>query len=123
MPQKNQVLVCLHPTLRTFDLKTLGLALARVLHIFSFSDILITMEFLTVGLLGILPWAHIVLSIVLVASILLQQTGAGVGGAMGGGDDSVHYTRRGMEKGLFYISIVIAILFALSAFVVLLINK
>ncbi len=77
------------------------------------------MEFLV----DILPWAQIILSIVLVATILLQQTGAGVGGAMGGGDDSVHYTRRGMEKILFYISIVIAILFALSAFAMLLINK
>ncbi len=77
------------------------------------------MEFLV----NVLPWAQIMLSIVLISTILLQQTGAGVGGAMGGGDDSVHYTRRGMEKLLFYVSIVIAILFALSAFVILLINK
>jgi preprotein translocase subunit SecG len=73
------------------------------------------MEFL----ITILPWAQIILSIILTASILLQQTGAGVGGAFGGGDDSIRYTRRGMEKGLFYLTIIVAILFALSAFVML----
>jgi preprotein translocase subunit SecG len=76
------------------------------------------MEFLV----SILPWAQIVLSIILTATILLQQTGAGVGGAFGGGDDSVHHTRRGMEKVLFYLSIITAILFALSAFAVLILR-
>lgn len=76
------------------------------------------MEFL----ITILPWAQIILSIILVASILLQQTGAGVGGAFGGGDDSIRYTRRGMEKVLFYLSIIIAILLAVSAFAMLLIR-
>ena len=69
------------------------------------------MEFLVT----VLPWMQIILSVILVAAILLQQTGAGVGGAFGGGDDSIRYTRRGMEKVLFYLSIVVAILFALSA--------
>lgn len=73
------------------------------------------MEFLV----KVLPWAQIILSIILVAAIILQQTGAGVGGAMGGNDDSIHYTRRGAEKVLFYISIVIAIIFALSSVVTL----
>ena len=77
------------------------------------------MEFLV----KILPWVQIILSIILGASILLQQTGAGVGGAMGGSDDSIHYTRRGMEKFLFYLSIVIAILFALSALAILFIQR
>lgn len=76
------------------------------------------MEFLVT----VLPWVQIILSIILAAAILLQQTGAGVGGAFGGGDDSVRYTRRGMEKVLFYVSIIIAILFALSAFAMLVIN-
>ena len=75
------------------------------------------MEFLVT----ILPWEQIILSIILGTTIILQQTGAGVGGAMGGSDDSVHHTRRGMEKVLFYVTIVVAILFALSAFVMLLI--
>ena len=76
------------------------------------------MEFLVT----VLPWSQIILSIILVTAILLQQTGAGVGGAFGGGDDSIRYTRRGLEKVLFYTSIVVAILFALSAFAILILR-
>lgn len=83
-----------------------------------FSAIVSGMEFLVT----ILPWTQIILSIILGTTIILQQTGAGVGGAMGGSDESIHYTRRGMEKVLFYITIVVAILFALSAFAMLLIT-
>jgi protein translocase SecG subunit len=64
-----------------------------------------------------LPYIQIILSVVLVLSILLQQSGAGVGGALGGGDgSSFHHTRRGFELFLFYLSITCGILFALSAF-------
>ncbi|OGI65570.1 preprotein translocase subunit SecG [Candidatus Nomurabacteria bacterium RIFCSPHIGHO2_01_FULL_40_24b] len=64
----------------------------------------------------ILPYAQIILSVVLVLSVLLQQSGAGVGGALGGGDEgSFHHTRRGFEKFLFYLSIICGILFALFA--------
>lgn len=73
------------------------------------------MEFLVT----VLPWLQIILSIILTTAILLQQTGAGVGGAFGGGDDSIRYTRRGMEKVLFYVSIIVAILFSLSAIAIL----
>ncbi len=76
------------------------------------------MEFLVT----VLPWIQIILSIILTTTIILQQTGAGVGGAFGGGDDSIRYTRRGMEKVLFYISIIVAILFTLSAFAMLVIR-
>ncbi len=68
----------------------------------------------------ILPYAQIVISVLLIVSILLQQTGAGVGGALGGGDEgTVRNTRRGFEKFLFYLSIVCAVLFALSALLVI----
>ncbi|OIO30493.1 preprotein translocase subunit SecG [Candidatus Nomurabacteria bacterium CG1_02_43_90] len=77
------------------------------------------MEFLVT----VLPWIQIILSIILTTTIILQQTGAGVGGAFGGGDDSIRYTRRGMEKVLFYISIIVAILFTLSAFTMLVIQR
>ncbi len=64
----------------------------------------------------ILPYAQITLSVLLILSILLQQSGAGVGGALGGGDEgTIHHSRRGFEKFLFYLSIVCAVLFALSA--------
>ena len=64
----------------------------------------------------ILPYAQIILSVVLVTAILLQQSSAGVGGALGGNDtSSFHHTRRGFEKFLFYLSIICGILFALLA--------
>ncbi|MBI2631022.1 preprotein translocase subunit SecG [Candidatus Nomurabacteria bacterium] len=65
---------------------------------------------------NILPYAQIILSVILVVAILLQQSGAGVGGALGSGDtESFHHTRRGFEKFLFYLSLACAILFALFA--------
>lgn len=54
--------------------------------------------------------AQIVISVLLIASILLQQRGEGLGAAFGGGD-SVTSTRRGAEKTLFTIAIVLAVLF------------
>ncbi len=64
----------------------------------------------------ILPYAQIILSVVLVLSIMLQQSSAGLGGALGGNDGGAfHHTRRGFEKFLFYLSIVCGILFAVFA--------
>ena len=61
----------------------------------------------------ILPWIQIGVSALLIITILLQQTGAGLGGALGGGDGASNYrTRRGFEKFLFYLTIIIAIIFA-----------
>lgn len=57
---------------------------------------------------------QIVLSILLVAAILLQQRGTGLGSAFGGGGE-VFRTKRGVEKGLFYATIVIAALFFVTA--------
>jgi len=71
----------------------------------------------------ILPYAQIILSVVLVTAILLQQSGAGLGGALGGSDgNSFHHTRRGFEKFLFYLSIVCGVLFTLSAFLTIIIK-
>ena len=71
----------------------------------------------------ILPYTQIILSVVLVTAIMLQQTGAGVGGALGGNDaGSFHQTRRGFEKFLFYVSLVCGILFALSAILAIIIK-
>ena len=70
----------------------------------------------------ILPYVQIVLSVLLVISVILQQSAAGLGGAFGDNFSSAYHTRRGFEKTLFYASIVIAILFALSAFTALIIK-
>lgn len=71
----------------------------------------------------ILPYAQIILSGLLITSILLQQSGAGVGGALGGGDEGFHHTRRGFEKFLFNLSIVCGILFALSVLLTIILKS
>ncbi|HYF13282.1 MAG TPA: preprotein translocase subunit SecG [Candidatus Paceibacterota bacterium] len=69
---------------------------------------------------GVLPYIQIVLSVLLVICILLQQTGASMGGAFGGDNFSAAYhTRRGSEKTLFYATIILGTLLALTAFVTL----
>jgi len=72
------------------------------------------------GLAGILPYIQIVLSILLVAAILLQQTGSSLGGAFGGDNFSAGFhTRRGTEKFLFQATIVLGALFVASSFLAL----
>ena len=66
---------------------------------------------------GILPYIQVLLCVLLIVCVLLQQTGAALGGAFGGDNFSAAYhTRRGMEKYLFYATIIIGILFAVSSF-------
>lgn len=75
-------------------------------------------------LAGALPYIQIALSVLLIICILLQQTGASMGGAFGGDNFSAAYhTRRGSEKFLFYATIVLGTLFALSAFIALVIHN
>ena len=71
----------------------------------------------------ILPWIQISLAIILSLAILVQQSAAGIG-SLGGGSDTggIHHTRRGFEKFVFYLTIVVAILFALSAFAAILLK-
>ena len=67
---------------------------------------------------GILPYIQITLSVALIVCVLLQQTGASLGGAFGGDNFSAAYhTRRGSEKYLFYATIVVGVLFSVSSFV------
>lgn len=72
---------------------------------------------------GILPYIQTVLAIVVVVCILLQQTGASMGGALGGDNFSAAYhTRRGMEKYLFYATLISGALLAASALAALIIR-
>lgn len=74
------------------------------------------MEFIRSVVLPILPYIQIVLSVLLVAAILLQQRGSSLGGAFGGDNFSAAFhKRRGAELFLFKLSVVLAILFVLSA--------
>ena len=60
--------------------------------------------------------AQILVSIALTVLVLLQAKGSGIGTALGGGTTSSFRTRRGVEKTLFQLTIVLAIVFlAVSA--------
>jgi preprotein translocase subunit SecG len=55
--------------------------------------------------------AQILVATVLTLVILLQAKGSGIGAAFGGGTSSSFRTRRGVEKTLFQLTIVLAIVF------------
>ena len=53
----------------------------------------------------------IITSIALIASVILQSKGAGLGGLTGGDTGGVFSARRGIEKTLFRITIGLSVLF------------
>lgn len=68
------------------------------------------------ALVSALPYAQIILSLLLIVGIVLQQRGATLGGAFGGDNfASTFYKRRGAEKFLFNATILIAVLLVLAA--------
>ena len=70
-----------------------------------------------------LPYVQIALSALLIVTILLQRTGASLGGAFGADNfSSGFHTRRGLEKTLFWATIILGILFAISALINLFIS-
>jgi preprotein translocase subunit SecG len=73
--------------------------------------------------LAILPYVQIVLSVLLIVAILLQRTGANLGGAFGSDNfSSGFHTRRGAERTLFYATIILIVLFAATALANLLLS-
>jgi len=66
------------------------------------------MSSLTLGI------AQIVVSIALVACVLLQQRGGGIG-VVGGLQTQFYGTRRGLERIIFWLTIILGILFIVLA--------
>ena len=72
---------------------------------------------------GLLPLVQIALAVLIIGAVLMQRTGASLGGAFGADNfSSGFHTRRGLEKTLFHTTIVLGILFALSALTNLIIS-
>lgn len=61
--------------------------------------------------------AQIIVSIALVLAIVLQSKSAGLGGLTGGDTGGVFRARRGVEKTLFNLTIVLSVIFFLIAIV------
>ncbi len=55
--------------------------------------------------------ALIIISVLLILSVILQSKGAGLGGLSGADTDSVFTARRGVERTLFRLTIVLSVIF------------
>lgn len=62
--------------------------------------------------------AQIVLAVALILAILLQVRGGGLGGIFGQ-QESVYRTKRGVEKTLFQLTIILVVLFIIISIVAL----
>ncbi len=60
---------------------------------------------------AILPFIQIIVAILLIVFILLQQRGTALGSAFGGEGGGFYATRRGIQKKIFWATIVCGVLF------------
>ena len=63
--------------------------------------------------------ALIIVSIALIASVVFQNKGVGLGGLTGADSSQVFSARRGLEKTVFQITIALAIVFLLITLIAL----
>jgi preprotein translocase subunit SecG len=59
--------------------------------------------------------AEIIIAVALIVVILLQVKAASLGSAFGGSDSSLYTTRRGVDRILFNLTIVFAVIFLILA--------
>ncbi len=71
---------------------------------------------------NILDGGLILTAIALVVSIVLQSKGAGLGGLTGSDAGGVFTARRGIEKTLFWVTIVFSVLFFALAITLVIIS-
>jgi preprotein translocase subunit SecG len=55
--------------------------------------------------------ALIIISVLLILSVILQSKGAGLGGLTGADTGSIFTARRGIERTLFWVTIILSALF------------
>ncbi|GJQ52063.1 MAG: preprotein translocase subunit SecG [Anaerolineaceae bacterium] len=58
-----------------------------------------------------LNYALIIISVLLIISVIMQSKGAGLGGLTGADAGGVFTARRGIEKTLFWITIILSVVF------------
>lgn len=64
---------------------------------------------------NIVDIALVLVSVALIASVILQSKGAGLGGLTGADTGGIFTARRGVEKTLFYVTIALGVLFFILA--------
>ncbi|GAB4420740.1 MAG: hypothetical protein Kow002_09310 [Anaerolineales bacterium] len=67
--------------------------------------------------------ALIITSVALIISVILQSKGAGLGGLTGGDTGGVYTARRGIERTLFWVTIVLSVLFFVLAITSVIISR
>jgi preprotein translocase subunit SecG len=67
--------------------------------------------------------ALIIISIALIASVILQNKGVGLGGLTGNDSGGVYSARRGIEKTLFIITICLAVAFFVVTLLTVILSK
>jgi preprotein translocase subunit SecG len=65
--------------------------------------------------------ALIITSVSLIISVILQSKGAGLGGLTGADTGGVYTARRGIERTLFWVTIVLSVVFFVLAITTVLI--
>jgi protein translocase SecG subunit len=72
---------------------------------------------------NILAGIQIFIAVVLIFTVLLQQRGSGVGSMFGGtgsiGGGEYYRARRGLEKFLFYLTIILGVFLVVTSFLYL----
>ena len=58
-----------------------------------------------------LDYALIIISVLLILSVIIQSKGAGLGGLTGADTGSIFTARRGVERTLFWVTIVLSVIF------------
>ena len=58
---------------------------------------------------------QIILSVIIIALILLQERSSGMSGLLGGDSSGYYQARRGMERIIFYSTIVLCVVFVALA--------
>ncbi|HEY6074377.1 MAG TPA: preprotein translocase subunit SecG [Anaerolineales bacterium] len=67
--------------------------------------------------------AVIIISVSLIISVILQSKGAGLGGLTGADTGGVFTARRGIERVLFWITIVLSVVFFALVLTVILLGR
>ncbi len=66
--------------------------------------------------------ALIIISVLLILSVIIQSKGAGLGGLTGADTGSIFTARRGIERTLFWVTIVLSVIFFALVITLLLIS-
>jgi preprotein translocase subunit SecG len=67
--------------------------------------------------------ALIIIAVGLILSVILQSKGAGLGGLTGSDAGSVFTARRGIERVLFWVTIVLSALFFILAITIVVLSR